>query len=135
MYVSVNKKNEIKKVGISTDTNLTSLYIDENDKDYPFEGWSEAKICCYKIRVTNGHIVELSPYVDSRFIEHFDQLGLATEVNEESLTDTQMAICDNYEDFIEYSAATDEAIETGNTQITDLEMAICDIYEMIAESL
>ena len=36
MYISVNDKNEIKKVGI--DENLTVLYVDENSADYPWNG-------------------------------------------------------------------------------------------------
>ena len=118
MYVSVNERNEIKEVGVSTTPYLTSLYID--DETSPFKGWSNAKICCYKVNVQDGIVTMMTPYVDSRLIDHFDQVGKDTETNAEGITDTQMALCDNY-----------EMIEVGNQQITDLEMAICDIYEII----
>lgn len=132
MHISVNSNNEIKKVGI--DENLTVLYVDETNPSYPWNGWSEAKICCYKVKVNDeGIVTMMTPYIDSRLLDHFDQLGIHSEENANGLTDTQMAICDNYEDFLSYSETTDEALETGNTQITDLEMAVCDIYEMITE--
>lgn len=121
MYISVNDRNEIKKVGI--DENLTVLYVDENAPLFPFEGWSDAKICCYKVNVNDkGIITMMSPYIYSNNLDVIDMLGKASETNADGITDTQMALCDNY-----------EMIEVGNQQITDLEMAICDIYEMIAE--
>lgn len=131
MYVSVNNQNEIKLVGISADPSLTSLFI--NDDMSPFKGWSEAKICCYKVIVKDGIVMMMTPYVDSRLLDHFDQLGLHSEENAEGLTDTQMALTENYEGFLEYSEVTDEAIEISNTQITDLEMAVVELYEMITD--
>lgn len=130
MYVSVNERSEIKQVGVSTNPSLTSLFI-RDDENNPFKDWTEAKICCYKVAVSNGIVMMMTPYVDSRLIEHFDRLNKIDNATDESLTDTQMAMCDNYEDFMDYTAATDEALETGNTQITDLEMAVCDLYELI----
>lgn len=131
MYVSVNDRNEIKMVGVSADPSLTSLFI--NDDMNPFKGWSEAKICCYKVIVKDGIVMMMTPYVDSRLLDHFDQLGLHSEENAEGLTDTQMALTENYEGFLEYSEVTDEAIEISNTQITDLEMAVVELYEMITD--
>ena len=90
MYVSVNKKNEIKMVGVSTDPNLTTLYI--NDDNSPFEGWSSAKICCYKVNVKDGIVMMLTPYVDSKMIEHFDALGLENEVNASDIADNSDGI-------------------------------------------
>lgn len=92
MYVSVNNKNEIKQVGVSTDPNLTSLYI--NDEENPFKGWSEVKICCYKVNVTDGIVMMMTPYVDSRLLDHFDQVGGATDDNSEGLFDTAEATSD-----------------------------------------
>lgn len=131
MYVSVNERGEIKMVGVSTNPGLTSLFI--RDDMSPFKGWSEARICCYKVIVKDGIVMMMTPYVDSRLLDHFDQLGLHSEANAEGLTDTQMALTENYEGFLEYSEVTDEAIETSNTQITDLEMAVVELYEMITD--
>lgn len=73
MIVYVNDKNEIKAVGSTTDPSLIAKSI--NDNDNPFDGWSDAKICCYKVRITNGQVISMSPYVDTKLIEHFDQVG------------------------------------------------------------
>ena len=47
--------------------------------DGTFDGWSTAKICCYRAEVVDGNVVMLTPYVDSRLIEHIDQLGCQIE--------------------------------------------------------
>lgn len=79
MYLILNSDNEIKGVGVTTDPSLVSVYVDENADMFPFKGWSEAKICCYKVNVVDGIITMMTPYVDSRLIEHIDQLGQQIE--------------------------------------------------------
>ncbi|MCQ2771468.1 MAG: hypothetical protein MJ236_06715 [Clostridia bacterium] len=121
MYVSVNKKNEIKEVGVSTNPSLTSLYID--DEENPFEGWSEAKICCYKVHIKDGIVMMMTPYVDSRLLEHFDQIGIATEINAENIDGNSDAILETYE----------TGIETAET-VAALEDAVLEVYELLVES-
>lgn len=75
MKIYVNNKNEIKDVGTTTDESLIEYVI--NDKINPFANWSVAKICCYRAEVENGIVTMFTPYVDSRIIEHIDQLGKA----------------------------------------------------------
>jgi len=75
MKVYVNSKNEIHEVNTCSDPSLIELEV----TDGTFDGWSEAKICCYKATVQDGNVTMMTPYVDSRLIEHIDQLGKQTE--------------------------------------------------------
>ena len=75
MKIYVNDKNEIHEVNTCSDPSLIELEV----TDGTFDGWSEAKICCYKVSVLYGKVIMMTPYVDSRLIEHIDQLGKQTE--------------------------------------------------------
>lgn len=77
MKVYVDSENRIKAVDSTTDTSLTELTI--NDETNPFKDWSIAKICCYKVTVVDGIVTMMTPYADSRMIEHIDQLGNQVE--------------------------------------------------------
>ena len=77
MIVYVNANSEIKAVGSSSDASLTALHI--NDDANPFNGWSTAKICCYKVAVQDGYVTMMTPYVDSVLMEHIDMLGRQVE--------------------------------------------------------
>lgn len=121
MYVSVNSKNEIKEVGVSTNPNLTALYI--NDEYNPFEGWSEAKICCYKVNVKDGIVMMMTPYVDSRMIEHFDMLGKSTETNASDISDNREGIVETFETSM---------INTDDIAV--LREGLEEVYELLLES-
>lgn len=71
MTIYVNDKNEIKDVGATLDSTLIPIEV----TDGTFDNWCIAKICCYKVNVVDGNVTMLTPYVDSRLIEHFDQIG------------------------------------------------------------
>lgn len=73
MVVYVNQNDEIKDVDVTSDHSLTPLEID--DEYNPFAGWTVAKICCYRVQVKDGRVIMMTPYVDSRLIDHIDQLG------------------------------------------------------------
>lgn len=75
MKIYVNERNEIHEVNTCSDPSLIELEV----TDGTFDGWSEAKICCYKVSVLYGKVIMMTPYVDSRLIEHIDQLGRQTE--------------------------------------------------------
>lgn len=77
MILYVDTENRIKDVNITSDSSLTPLEID--DTDNPFIGWSVAKICCYRVQVNNGVVTMMTPYVDSRLLEHIDMLGKQVE--------------------------------------------------------
>lgn len=49
MLLYVNKRNEIIAVHSTEHTGLTEVKVDEASDMFPFLGWSEARICCYKI--------------------------------------------------------------------------------------
>lgn len=79
MILFVNDKQEIHDVGSTTDKTLSPLYVDEERVNFPFKGWSVAKICCYKVTVSEGVVTMITPYVDSNSISQFDQLGRQVE--------------------------------------------------------
>lgn len=73
MIVFTDEKGCIKDVNTTSDTSLIEVHI--NDEENPFSNWTIAKICCYRVEVTDGYVTMMTPYVDSRLIEHIDQLG------------------------------------------------------------
>lgn len=95
MILYVNNKNEIKDVNTTSDPSLIALEV--NDETNPFEGWSIAKICCYKVEVAEGAVIMMTPYVDSRLIEHIDQLGKENNINASDAADLRAAIEELYE--------------------------------------
>lgn len=80
MIVYVNENVEIHDVGTTTDPDLTAVEI-LDDEENPFTGWSDAKICCYRVEVVEGHVVMFTPYVDTRLIPFIDKYGTMTEQN------------------------------------------------------
>lgn len=85
MKIYVNEKGEIHEVNTCSDPSLIELEV----TDGTFDGWSDAKICCYKVKVDNGNVTMMTPYVDSRLIEHIDMLGKQVEaVTPTTLTKT-----------------------------------------------
>lgn len=77
MIVFVDSEFKIRAVEKTNDESLTPLYI--KDEDNPFNGWSKAKICCYKVSVQNGIVTMMTPYVDSRLIDQIDMMGHQVE--------------------------------------------------------
>ena len=75
MILYVDNENKVRAVNTTTDTSLTPLYVDETADTFPFKGWSTAKICCYKVTVSDGIVTMMTPYVDSRCLEFVDQMG------------------------------------------------------------
>lgn len=75
MIVYTNSAGEIKDVNTTTDPTLTAQEI----TDGTFDGMSTALICCYRVTVQDGVVVSKTPYIDSRLLEHIDQLGKQTE--------------------------------------------------------
>ena len=75
MILYVDSENKIRAVNSTSDTTLKPLYVDETTPEFPFTGWSTAKICCYKVTVVDGVITMMTPYVDSRMLEAVDNMG------------------------------------------------------------
>ena len=95
MILYVNENNEIKDVNTTSNPSLIPLEI--NDETNPFEGWSIAKICCYQVNVAEGDVIMMTPYVDTKIIEHIDQLGKESDINASDAADLRAAIEELYE--------------------------------------
>lgn len=96
MILYVNENNEIKDVNTTSDPSLIPLEINDNELNL-FKDWNTAKICCYKVTVQDGMITMMAPYIDSRLIEHIDQLGAEAQVNASDAADLRAAIEELYE--------------------------------------
>ena len=123
MKVFVNDRNEIKDVHSTKDNTLTEIFI--NDEENPFKDWSIAKICCYRVDVREGVVRMFTPYVNSLIIEHLDRLGEQNGQTEETVTNLEVAVCENYEN-------ADMYMESTNSQLDNLQLALVEVYEMIA---
>ena len=119
MIVYVNENYEIKDVGTTEDETLTPLEILHNN---PFEGWSVAKICCYKVNVKDGFVIMMTPYVDSKLLDHIDQLGKQGETNTSDISDNREGIMETYEE-----------TSTNTADVADLREAVMELYEMMNE--
>jgi len=119
MKVYCNDRLEIMDVGSTLDTTLTEYEVPDED----FEGWSIAKICCYKIYVSLGKYCGFSPYVDSRLIQHIEQLGKQTEFNASDISDNREGLTETFESTL-----------TNTDDISMCREAIEEIYEMIIGS-
>lgn len=96
MKLFVNERNEIKDVNTTTDESLKLVEV--NDEFNPFAGWSIAKICCFKVEVSDdGTIIMFTPYVDTKIIEHVDRLAAQDVAQENALTNIEMAVVGLYE--------------------------------------
>lgn len=111
MKIYVNEKGEIHDVGTTTDASLTEIEL--ADEGNPFEGWTEDKICLYKVSVSDGRVQMMTPYYDSRSIEHFDRGGRAHGENSEGIFDIAELAGENSEaayDLAEMLAELDERV-------------------------
>ena len=122
MVVFVNSRGEIKDVGSTCLVDLVGVVL--RDEENPFKDWSIAKICCYRIETSDGYVTMMTPYVDTRIIEHIDQLGKQVDNNASSI---QM----NSNDIITTQEGLAETYEETNTSITQLEEALVEVYEII----
>jgi hypothetical protein len=116
MKLYVNEKGEIQDVGVTEDTSLREIVV----SDEMFEGWSIAKICCYKIIMENNKVKDVIPYVSTNIIDKIDRLEKGNEINASDITSTQIAIAETYEKTL----ATDSTV-------TDIQLALVEMYEMM----
>ena len=122
MILYVNDRNEIKDVHSTKDTSLKEVFI--HDEENPFKDWSIAKICCYRVDVREGVVTMMTPYVNTLIIEHLDRLGEQNGQTEETVTNLEVAVCENYESAELYKEET-------NSQIDHLQLAVVEVYEML----
>ena len=115
MIVYVNENGEIHDVGTTTDETLTPVEIID-DEDNPFKGWSVPRICCYRIRVVEGHVVMMTPYINSILLDVYDQFGTADIKTAEDIIAAEQEITDQ-----------DLALLDAEQEITDLDLRIMEL--------
>ena len=98
MVLYVNSLNEIKDVNTTKDPSLIALQVNDDEAN-PFKDWSIAKICCFKVTVSDGAVTMFTPYIDSRLIEHIDQLGVTDSINANDASNLRAAVEELYEMF------------------------------------
>lgn len=74
MKLYVDDKGCIMAVNSTDRTDLTEIYVDDTAEDFVFKGWSETRICCYRIKVTDGAITMFTPYVPTHMISAIENL-------------------------------------------------------------
>lgn len=78
MRVFVDSENRIQDVGVTSNPELTELEI--NDETNPFKDWSQAKICSYKVNVSEGVVTMYTPYRMSSDLDFIDEIGKACDI-------------------------------------------------------
>lgn len=73
MKVYTDSEGRILAVGTTDDVSLIEHTI-ADDEQNPFLGWSDAKIMCYRVKVENGHVTMMTPYVPSNLIDKIAQM-------------------------------------------------------------
>lgn len=123
MILYVDSESKVRAVNSTTDASLTPLYVDENNDSFPFKGWSIAKICCYKVSVSDGVVTMMTPYVPSSELSYVDTLGKMIDKLNEKLSVVDGAVSDIGE---AVSGIADHD-ETQDGAIEDLAQAVSDL--------
>lgn len=85
MILFVDSDSNIKAVNHTDDETLTPLFVDETNEMFPFKGWSTAKLCSYKVSVSDGIVTMMTPYRDSRQLDFIDEIGHDSDNKTEAL--------------------------------------------------
>ena len=121
MILFVDSENKVRAVNTTTDTSLTPLYVDENNDMFPFKGWSVAKICCYKVSVSDGIVTMMTPYIDSRNLEMIDNMGHQIDATSDNTKVTTETVDGIMTDMLPELAEADEnIIATIDSILTDI---------------
>lgn len=121
MKVYVDSESKIRAVNTTTDTSLTEVFIDETAETFPFKGWSTAKICCYKITVSEGIVIMMTPYVDSRSLDMIDSMGHQIDTTSDDTKVTTETVDGIMTDMLPELAEADEnIIATIDSILTDI---------------
>lgn len=121
MVLYVDETGGIHDVGTTDDESLTAIEVLDTESANPFLHWSVAKICCYRCAVSNKVVVMMTPRVDSKLIEHIDQLGKQGDMNTSDISDNREGIMETYEE-----------TSTNTADVADLREAVMELYEMIS---
>jgi len=115
MIVYVNQNGEIHDVGTTTDETLSPVEIIDDDEN-PFTGWSDARICCYRVQVYDGHVVMMTPFVSSILIDFVDRFGTADAQTAEDIIAAEQEITDQ-----------DLSMMEAEQEITDLDLRLMEL--------
>lgn len=72
MIIGVNKQYQIKQIHDITDSTLTQIVLNETERTYPFNGWSDEKILCYCYKNENGS-ASIYPYINAEKIHEIEK--------------------------------------------------------------
>lgn len=127
------------KVGLTPET-VTEIVGSEDVTYTDLEGNEVTETREIKeTRETGKYIITMmTPYVDSRIIEHIEQLGKQVETNSADILTTQDAVCESSmiaeEKFLEVETAlcettmdTEERFAMSDERILEIETALCDL--------
>lgn len=118
MILYVNDKGEIRAINQTEDTSLTAVEIDDNSN--PFVGWSQEKICCFRIGTSNGRIIFFTEYIDRDLVERISSLSNTDAVLSGDVVYTQLGLAETYEKVVDTEG-----------DVTDIELAITELYELM----
>lgn len=114
MIVYTDNDGRIMAVETSDDPDLTPVEI--IDEENPFAGWNDARICCYRIHVTDGHVDMMTPYVNSILIDIVDRFGTADAQTADDIISAEQEITDH-----------DLALLEAEQEITDMDLRILEL--------
>ena len=115
MTVYTDNDGRIMAVGHTDDDDLIEVEIID-DEENPFHGWSDARICCYRVQVVEGRVVMMTPYVSSILIDFVDRFGTADAQTAEDIISAEQEITDQ-----------DLALLDAEQEITDLDLRIMEL--------
>lgn len=109
MTIYTDSSGRIMAAGSTDRTDLTAVELDESAIDYPFKGWSDIRICCYRIQAQRGHITMMTPYVPTHMIAVLETQDSKITSAEQMITDLDLQ-----------SIATEQAI-------TDMDLKLLEV--------
>lgn len=115
MLVYTDNDGRIMAVETSDDPDLIPVEIIDDD-DNPFAGWSDARICCYRIHATDGHVDMMTPYVNSILIDIVDRFGTADAQTAEDIISAEQEITEQ-----------DLSMMEAEQEITDLDIRLMEL--------
>lgn len=115
MIVYTDNDGRIMAVKTSDDPDLIPVEIID-DEENPFHGWSDARICCYRIHVTDGHVDMMTPYVNSILIDIVDRFGTADAQTADDIISAEQEITEQ-----------DLSMMEAEQEITDLDLRLMEI--------
>lgn len=115
MIVYTDNDGRIMAVGHTDDDDLIPVEIIDDD-DNPFKDWSVSRICCYLVRVADGHVVMMTPYKNSILLDVYDEFGTADAQTTEDIIAAEQEITEQ-----------DLSMMEAEQEITDLDLRIMEL--------